>query len=303
VAGGLVGVVVLSWNGRDDTLACLASLAAVSYPQLAVVVVDNGSADGTSEAVASAFPDVDLISSPLNLGFAEGCNVGIRRALERGADYVLLLNNDVEVEPGFVGALVEEALRRPRAGALCSKVLYLDPPDLVWYAGASFDPRSGYNGRQRGYRQADDGRFDTVVETDRACGASMLVPRAVLDEVGLLDADLFAYSEDTEWSLRARAAGYRVYVVPRSRVWHKISAASGGESSPATLYYNLRNTLEVCERFAPLGRVGTARRRAVLVAAHVVQALMSRRRLQGLIAVADGYRDLARRRFGQRRSR
>jgi GT2 family glycosyltransferase len=302
-ADGLVAVVVLSWNGRDDTLGCLASLAAVSYPELATIVVDNGSSDGTAEALAAAFPAVERIRSDRNLGFAEGCNVGIRRALERGARYVLILNNDVEVDPGFVEALVEEALRRPDAGALCSKVLYLDPPDLIWFAGASFDPHSGYNGRQRGYRERDDGRFEEVVESDRACGAAMLVPRSVLEEVGLFDPELFAYSEDTDWSLRARAAGHRVYLVPASRVWHKVSVASGGENSPSTLYYGVRNTIEVCERYAPLGRVGSARRRLVLLAAHVAQALLSRRRREGLVAVSQGYRDLRARRFGQRSSR
>jgi GT2 family glycosyltransferase len=300
VADSRVAVVLLSWNGRDDTLAALASLAAVTYPELAPIVVDNGSSDGIGEALAAAFPSVELIRSEQNLGFAEGSNVGIRRALERGAGYVLLLNNDVEVEPGFVGALVEEARRRPDAGALCSKILYLDPPDLIWFAGASFDPRAGYNGRQRGYRELDDGRFDEVVESDRACGASMLVPRRVLEEVGLFDPALFAYSEDTEWSLRARRAGYHHYVVPASKVWHKVSVASGGESSPATLYYDLRNTLEVCERYAPLGALASARRRAVLVSAHLAQALLSRRRREGVAAVWQGYRDQRASRLGQR---
>ena len=267
------------------------------------IVVDNGSSDGIAEAVAAEFPAVEVIRSDVNLGFAEGCNVGLRRALERDCRYLLALNNDTEVDPGFVAALVEEARRRPDAGALCSKVLFLDPPDLIWFAGASFDPRSGYNGRQRGYRERDDGRFDAVVETDRACGAAMLVRRDVVERVGLFDPLLFAYSEDTDWSLRASAAGYRHYLVPASRVWHKVSVGSGGENSPGTLYYGLRNTLEVCERYAPLGAVASARRRAVLTGAHVLQALLSRRRRAGLGAVVQGYRDQRARRFGQRSSR
>jgi GT2 family glycosyltransferase len=186
-----VAVVVLSWNGREDTLACLASLAGVDYPELTTIVVDNGSTDRTGEAVRALHPKVDIVRTEENLGFAEGNNVGIRRALELGADHVLVLNNDVEVDPGFVTALVEEAKRRPEAGALCSKILYMDPHDLIWFAGATFDPRSGYNGRQVGYRERDDGRFEAVTETDRACGAAMLVPRHVLEEVGLFDPDLF----------------------------------------------------------------------------------------------------------------
>jgi GT2 family glycosyltransferase len=182
-------------------------------------------------------------------------------------------------------------------------MLFYDPPDLVWFAGASFDPKAGYNGRQRGYRERDDGRFDALVETERACGAAMLVPRAVFEQVGLFDADLFAYAEDTDWSLRAREAGYRIYVVPRGRVWHKVSVASGGESSPATLYYDTRNTIEVCERHAPLGALAGARRRALIVAAHLAQALRSSRRREGLAAVLEGYRDQRAGRLGQRRLR
>ena len=300
---GPVAVVVLSWNGREDTLECLASLAKVDAPGLITIVVDNGSNDGTSEAVLESFPAVELVRTEKNLGFAEGNNVGIRRALALGAAYVLVLNNDVEVDPGFIRSLVEEAGRRPDAGALCSKILYADPADLIWFAGASFDPRSGYNGRQRGYREKDDGRFDEVVETDRACGAAMLVPRGILEKVGVFDPELFFYSEDTDWSLRAHEAGYRHYVVPGSKIWHKVSVTSGGENSPTTLYYGIRNTIAVCERHAPLGRVGTWRRRSILLAAHLAQAGLSSRKREGLAAVAQGWRDVRAGRFGQRASK
>jgi GT2 family glycosyltransferase len=299
---GPVAVVVLSWNGREDTLACLASLARLEAPAPVTIVVDNGSTDGTSDAVREAFPAVELVRTERNLGFAEGNNVGMRHALALGAGHVLVLNNDVEVDPACIRALVEEAGRRPDAGALCSKILYADPPDLIWFAGASFDPRSGYNGRQRGYRERDDGRFDEVVETDRACGAAMLVPRAVLERIGVFDPDLFFYSEDTDWSLRARAAGYRHYVVPASRLWHKVSVTSGGENSPTTLYYGVRNTIAVCERWAPLPPLGTWRRRLVLLGAHLVQATLSDRRREGLAAVSQGFRDMRAGRFGQRRT-
>jgi GT2 family glycosyltransferase len=294
----MVAVVVLSWNGREDTLACLRSLAALDAPEPLVIVVDNGSSDGTADAVREAFPGVELIETGANLGFAGGNNAGITRALERGASHLLVLNNDIEVDPGFVNALVEEAARRPDAGALCSTILFADPPGLIWFAGASFDPHSGYNGRQRGYREPDDGRYGEVVETDRACGAAMLVPRAVLEAVGLFAEEFFLYVEDTDWSLRARAAGYKLYVVPASKVRHKVSVGSGGESSPSTLYYDTRNSIVVCERYAPLGRFGTRRRRLVLVGAHLAQALLSSRKREGVAAVLRGWRDARAGRLG-----
>jgi hypothetical protein len=298
----LVVVVVLSWNGREDTLACLASLARATYGNHRVVVVDNASVDGSPGAVAERFPGVEVIVNDANLGYAGGMNVGLRRALELDAAHVVLLNNDTEVDPRFIEPLVEEAARRPRAGALCSKVLFAEPRDRIWFAGARFDPRRGYNGRQVGYGAQDSDAFAEVVATDRICGASVLLPRGAVERVGLLDERLFAYVEDVEWSLRARALGLELLVVPDSRVWHRVSASTGGESSPSALYYTTRNTLAVCERHAPLGRLSTWRRRAVLLAAMTTQALLARRAAAAR-AVLEGWRDYRHGRFGPRDAR
>lgn len=294
-----VAVVVLSWNGREETLACLRSLARVESEQLDVIVVDNASTDGSADAVAGEFPRVELVRNERNLGFAGGMNAGAARAREQGAEHVVLLNNDTEVEPGFVEALVAEAERRPEAAALCSKILFDDPPGVIWYAGARFDPRRGWQGRHDGYGRPDGPEFEDVRETERACGAAMLVPLRVVDELGLFDEELFAYAEDADWSLRAREAGYRLFVVPASRVRHKVSSATGGEGSAGALYYSVRNLLAVCERHAPLGPLGTARRRTVVVGAHAAMQLRAGR-LAGLRAVWDGYRDFRRGRFGPR---
>ena len=265
-----------------------------------MVVVDNASTDGTAEAVAGEFPAVELVRSEQNLGFAGGMNLGLRRALAGGAAYVLALNNDTVVDSRFAAELAAEAERRPDAAALCSKILFFDAPDRIWYAGARYDPRRGYQGRHRGYGEPDGPRYAGVAETGRACGAAMLVPRAALERVGLFDEELFAYVEDVDWSLRARALGLALLVVPSSRVWHKVSTATGGASSPATIYYDLRNTLVVCERHAPLGPFGMWRRRLVVLLAHVAQALLSKRRREGVAAAWEGWRDFRRGRLGAR---
>lgn len=275
--------VVLSWNGREDTLACLRSLEG---EDVEVIVVDNASEDGTAEAVTG----VELIRNERNLGYAGGMNVGIRRALERGADAVLLLNNDVEVEPGAIAALADAL---DAAGGVCPVIVFADQPERVWYAGASFDPRRGYNGRHRTDRPAG------VVATDRVCGAAVLLPREALDRVGLFDEALFAYAEDTDWSLRASAAGLPLLVAPVSRMRHKVSASTGGEGSESALYYGTRNGLAVAERHAPLGRLGTWRRRSVILLAHAAQALLARRPAR-IGAVLQGWRDFRRGKFGPR---
>lgn len=292
-----LAAVVLSWNGREETLACLRSLAEVRYEPFDVVVVDNASADGSADAVAAEFPGVELVRSERNLGYAGGMNLGAERADARGAEYVLLLNNDTVVDADAPGALVAEAERRPGAAALCPVVYFAEPPELVWYAGARFDPRKGHQGKHLGYgsREAPS----AVRETERVCGAALLLPARAIAELGLFDAQLFAYAEDADWSLRAREAGHELLVVPAARVWHHVSSATGGEGSPGALYYSVRNVLAVCERHAPLGRLGTWRRRAVVVGAHAAMTLR-RPILERLRAIRDGYRDFRRGRFGPR---
>ena len=297
-----VGAVILSWNGADETLACLRSLANVTYPALSAVVVDNGSEDDVADAVTRGFPDVRVIRLDENRGFSGGVNVGLQDALAAGADYVLLLNNDATVEPGFLEPLVAAA-SAPGVGAASSQILHSDPPHLVWYAGASYDPRRGHQGRHQRYGEPPLAAHVPPYTTDRACGGAMLIPRSAAERVGGLDEGLFAYAEDVDWSMRARAAGLSTVVVPASVVYHAVSAASGGASSPMTLYYALRNGIVVAERYAPKGVLGTWVRRAVATCAVGVQALRSGTRIEGIGAVAAGLADAARGRLGPRARR
>ena len=282
--------IVLNWNGGEDTLAALASLA-----DLPVVCVDNGSTDGSPETIAAQFPHVDLIRTGVNLGFAGGNNVGIRRALACGADWVLLLNNDATAEPGLAAALESAAAVRPDAGLLACTILEADGR-TVQYAGASFRARLGYSGRLDATAAAG------LRDVDRADGAALAVSRAAIERVGLLDESLFLYVEDLDWSLRIRDAGFTVVVVPDARVRHSGSAASGGGASTTNLYYDTRNTIAVCERRAPLPRGARGLRRAVVVSAHLAQAARHPRRRAATRAVIDGWRDARAGRVGQRSS-
>src|SRR5687767_10826311 len=159
-----VAVVVLSFNGREDTLACVESLQRMDWERLTTIVVDNASTDGSLEAVQERFPGVVAIRNEENLGFAEGNNVGMRAALEAGADYVLILNNDTVTDERLVAELVAVAAARPDAGTLCPLIRYVDPPDRIWYAGARFDPRAVHNGRHTGYGERDVGQYHTIRE-------------------------------------------------------------------------------------------------------------------------------------------
>src|SRR5262249_14403967 len=171
--------VVLNWNGGEDTPRALASLAGIE-----TICVDNRSTDGSDAEVERRFPEVELIRNGANLGFAGGSNVGIRRALERGADWVLLLNDDAVAEPGVSEALEGAAAARPDAGVLACKVLFEDGA-TVMYAGASFNATLGYSGRRTGFGRPDS--FHARRDVERADGAAMAVSRTALDRVGLFD--------------------------------------------------------------------------------------------------------------------
>src|SRR5581483_4431283 len=284
---------VLNWNGGEDTLRALESLAGIE-----AICVDNGSTDGSDAEVERRYPQVELIRNGANLGYAEGNNVGLRRALERGADWVLLVNDDAVAEPGVADALERAARARPDAGILACKILFEDGR-TVMYAGASFNVLLGYSGRRDGFGRPD--RFHELRDVARADGAAMALSRPLLERVGLLDAELFAYAEYVDLSLRARAAGFAIVFVPDAIFRHKGSASTGGSASTHNLYSDTRNTIVVCERLRPLPPGLRALRRGVVVGAHLVQAAAHPSRRAAARAVIEGWSDARAGRLGERR--
>jgi hypothetical protein len=247
-----VCIVVVNWNGREDSVACLSSLGRIDYPNFKILVVDNGSTDGSVEAIRAKYPSVEVIEAGANLGFSGGNNKGIVRALELHADYVLLLNNDTLVDSALLRAFVEAAKRFPNAAAFSAKIYCYDQPRRIWYAGVKWDRRTG-RFIQLGEGLEDDGySFASDCETDYACGCAFFVPATRLREVGLLDDDFFLFFEETDWCYRARRRGHASIFVPEAKVWHKVSASFGGERSPLALYFITRNRLLWAARHASL---------------------------------------------------
>lgn len=292
--GPKVSIVVLNWNGYKDTAECVQSLRKAVYPALETIVVDNGSTDGSFNALKRRFPSgVRFIGTGRNLGFAGGCNTGIRTALENGADYVLLLNNDTVVAPDFVSELVAAAEGEPRAGILCSKVYFHDRPDVIWYAGAYFNELLGW-GRHLGFNRKDAGDSGTM-ETGRPTGCAMMVTRELCETTGLFDEDYFCYAEDLDWGMRAKKAGFKVLYVPSSKVWHKISASSGSVGAAAPLYYSTRNTLRCVDLNRPLPLpFRQARYISILAASFLSLVTMKTPAAPGARMISRGFRDYLR---------
>ena len=242
----LVYVIILSWKQRDYTLACLASLSQLEYSRHRIVVVDNGSADGSPVLIEERFPKVILIRNERNLGFCEGNNMGIRHALQHGADYVLLLNSDTEVDPRFLTILVETAEADERIGMAGPMVCYYDDPQRIWSAGGLIEGLAVP--RTLRHNQIDDGQDEAVMDLDYVAGCALLVKASVIQHIGLLDARFFAYHEDADWCTRARMAGFRVVYVPQARVWHKVSPGAR-DHSPHHIYFMTRNRLLFLKKY------------------------------------------------------
>ena len=243
-------------------------------------------------------PDTHLIENGRNLGFAGGCNVGIRWALAQGAEWVVLVNNDAVIGPDAVAAFAAAAEQRPTAGVLAGKLYLADRPDRIWYAGQRVLAWLGYSGRHRGEGRPDGPRYDRLSPTDRANGALMAISRATIESVGMFDEELFAYVEDVDYSLRARAAGFEVLFVPSARAWHRVGASSAAAAHNS--YYGTRNMVVVCERHRPLPPPLSWLRRGVILMTFAAYALGQPNRGAALAAVWAGYRDARAGRMGPR---
>lgn len=246
----LVFIVILNWNGWRDTLECVESCHALTWPNFRVVLVDNDSTDGSEEHLRRQLRDVEILQSGSNLGFAGGNNVGIRHALKNGADYVWLLNNDAVPDPDALTALVKAMVGEASAGIAGSKIYYHNDPSRIWFAGGIWE-KGRLRLRHRGAHQLDKGQFDTICEIGSVSGCSMLVRSAAIRDIGLMDESYFLYWEDVEWCARAGERDYKVLFVPESHVWHKISA-SAGKNSFFQYYFWTRNGFNFLRRYDPV---------------------------------------------------
>jgi GT2 family glycosyltransferase len=231
----LVSIITVNYDHAAVTCQLLASLRRITYPATEIIVVDNASPHEDPAVIQSEYPEVTLIRSHENLGFAGGNNLGIRQA--KGS-YVLLLNNDTEVEPGFLEPLVNKLASDLAIGAVSPQIRFYHQPDTFQYAGST--PINPFTVRSHGigYREKNRGQYDRDAMTSFVHGAAMLVPVRILREVGLMAECFFLYYEELDWGNRIRRAGYRLWFVHDSVVFHKESVTTGRMSPLKTYYLN-----------------------------------------------------------------
>lgn len=241
----LVGIVLVNWNATSDTVECLSSLKNVSYEPFFAVVVDNASREDPTRTIAEASPATTVLRLPCNLGFTGGNNAGIAYACERGADYVLCLNNDTTVAPDFLALLVD-AFRLDRRIGLATAAIYRHsrPAELI-ALGCEVDLSSS---PPAWHRLPTTTPPQVPHDVGFGEGCALMLARSVVEATGGFDNAFFAYAEDADLCLRARKLGWRCVVVPNSIVWHKIDGKSTGHHSDTALFYFYRNVWRLLRR-------------------------------------------------------
>lgn len=230
-----VAVIVLNYRGKDCLSPCLASLAALSYPEKDVIVVDNASRDGSLEAAKALFPNFVFVRNDENVGFAKGMNVGIRLALSRGAKYVWLFNNDALAEKKSLGLLVSLAEKSPKAG-LFSPIITETAGGKLWFAAGRIN---FFRMRTEHAPVAVKNLGRESYESAYLTGCALLIKKEVIKKIGFLDERFFLYYEDTDYSLRAQEAGFRAVVVPAARVSHGEQSAQSSQKVYHLVYSGL----------------------------------------------------------------
>jgi GT2 family glycosyltransferase len=300
-----VWIIILNWNRREITFDCLDSVLKVEYAHLHTLLVDNGSTEPIEDLFNDRFAaaNVEILVNGENLGYTGGNNAGIRYALDRGAEYILLLNNDTVVDPGVVAFLLEAARDNPRVGIVGPKIYYFDEPDRLWFAG---NKTSYVHGRpikagHLGYGETDSGKYDRPEKIGFVSGCAMLVVAGVFETIGFLDDDYFCSAEDADFCIRAADAGYEIRYAPQAKVWHKEACSSDGLDSPGYIYYQIRNRmLFMKKRFPLVGWLVFAPCFCLILMRRSFKVL-SRGNINGFTAICQGVSDFILGRFGKKR--
>ena len=253
-----VSIIILNWNGLEDTIECLESLKKITYPNYDVIVVDNGSEGNDAQVLQEKFSDyIHLIQNDRNYGFAGGSNIAMRYALNNCApDYILLLNNDTVVDPKFLSEMVMVAEGDPAVGIVGAKVYWYDRPDRLQFVWGKIDlwrARTIQTPKMVAERirsiEVDKGQYDQIRKADWVTGCCFVIKRSVLERIGLLDASYFSYWEDTDYCTRAKKGGYKIVYAPTAKVWHK-GHQSAKKVSGLDRYYMVRNRFRFMKKHA-----------------------------------------------------
>lgn len=244
-----IAIVILNWNGYEDTSECIISLQKITYDNYKIIVVDNGSRQEDYLLLKKNFPEIEVVRSESNLGFTGGNNLGIENAMTMNPDYFMLINNDTIVEPNFIQPLLDVFENEQNAGIVAPQINYFYEPKKIWTAGGKIS-------RLRGSGFAYSDRIESDIKPDNkyvtfVSGCCMLIKKEVFEKIGLFDENFFLYVEDADLCYRATNAGYKIIVNHHSKILHKVSSSTKENLSLLPLYYVTRNRLYFAKKNFP----------------------------------------------------
>lgn len=243
-----VYIVILNWNGWQDTIECVESVLKTNYQNFKILIVDNGSTNDSVKILSEKFPNIEILQTGKNMGYAGGNNRGIERAIADGAEYVFILNNDTVVDENFLLPLVEAMVKDRKIGITGGTIYYYDAPDVIHNMGGY---TSFYTGRSYafGLNTVDEGQFNSPREIPQCCGAAMLIRASLVRDIGAFNEKFFIYCDEPEICTRVRKAGYKITFTPGSKVLHKEGRDSSRESGLSN-FYGLRNRIWIERMYA-----------------------------------------------------
>lgn len=283
-----VYAVTVNWNRAEDTLECITSLYRSTYENLSILVVDNGSTDGSRELISLNYPQVEQIHNSENLGFARGYNIGMQKAVSSGAIFVFIINNDATVDPETISSLVKHA--QPQVGMLAPLINYSDDPEVIWSSGGNIN---SWNLEKVDplFEKIDHNNWEEQLHRDFVTGCAVLFPVQTLSLVGYFDENFHMYYEDMDLSFRVRKAGLQILVIPAAKVRHKIARSSGGVDSPNERYWMGRSSVRYFRKHAHSKNKPVIILWRTLSALRTALRLLTSNRIPALKAYWTGLRD------------
>ena len=244
----LVYIILVNYNGYEDTIECVKSLKSVSYSNYKIVIVDNASTNNSLTYLKSSLKECIIIESKENLGFAGGNNLGIDYALNNGSEYVMLLNNDTLVESNFLELMLRKFKENTDIGLVGCKIMYYPKKDVIWYGGGYIDWFK-FIAVHHGAKQVDNGQCDKEKEIDFMTGCCMLIKSEIFEKTGNLSDDYFMYFEDADFCMKVKDTGYKIWYNPKAVIYHKVGLSSGGEESLFSIKWGTRNRLIFMKKY------------------------------------------------------
>lgn len=238
-----IGIILVNYNGEKYNIDCIKSILNSTYKNIEIIVVDNNSTDKSVYDLKKSFEKkIKIIELNENIGFSGANNIGIKEALESMCEYVLLLNNDTIIDSKMIENMVEQSHLQKEKSVVCPKIYYYDTPNIIWSAGGYINWNKGIT-IQYGMDEEDKGKYDNVRSVEFATGCCLLIPTQIIKQVGFLSEEYFLYYEDTDYCVRIKEAGFNIIYEPKSIMYHKVSASTGGLKSKTYVYYLNRNRL------------------------------------------------------------